>query len=81
MNENRYEVAVIGGGPAGSLCALRLAHFGRQPEGLRDFHVFHAASCPSEKAESEPFSLRLADFETSVIGEILQVSLPEKSYS
>ncbi len=57
----------------------RLAQYGRQPEGLRDFHVFHPASCPSDRTDSEPFTLRLADFETSVIGEILQVSLPERN--
>jgi hypothetical protein len=57
----------------------RLAGFGRQPAGLEDFHVFFPASCSSEKAGAEPFSLRLADFDTSVIGEILQVSLPERN--
>src|SRR5262249_36837849 len=59
--------------------AARLAQFGRQPAGLKDFHVFSPASCPSDKAGSEPFTLRLADFDTSVIAEVLQVSLPERN--
>jgi hypothetical protein len=57
----------------------RLASFGRQPEGLPDFHVFYPASCSSDKAGSETFSVRLADFDTSVIGELLQVSVPERN--
>jgi DNA helicase HerA-like ATPase len=59
--------------------AERLAHFGRRPGGLQDFHVFYPASCASEKKGGQPFTLRLADFETSVIGEILQVSLAERN--
>lgn len=59
--------------------ADRLAHFGLQPAGLDDFHVFCPASCASEQKNAEPFTLRLADFETNVIGEILQVSLPERN--
>jgi DNA helicase HerA-like ATPase len=56
-----------------------LARFGLEPAGLKDFHVFYPASCISDKAGSEPFTLRLADFDTSVIGELLQVSLPERN--
>ena len=41
--------------------------------------MFCPASCKSDKAASETFTLRLADFETSVIAEILQVSLPERN--
>src|SRR5262249_23956427 len=59
--------------------AERLAGFGRQPAGVKDFHVYYPASCTSDKAGSEPFTLRLADFDTSVIGEILQVTLPERN--
>src|SRR5262249_52267876 len=59
--------------------AGRLAPCGRPPQGLADFHVFYPASCVSDRAGSEPFSLRLADFDTSVIGEILQVSRPERN--
>ncbi len=59
--------------------AGRLAHFGRRPEGLPDFHVFYPVSCTSEKAGAEAFTLRLADYDTGVIGEILQVSVPERN--
>ncbi len=59
--------------------AARLAPFGRQPEGLQDFQVLYPASCKSDKPSSEPFTLRLADFDTAVIGEILQVTLPERN--
>src|SRR5213076_1708688 len=59
--------------------AETMARFGSPPEGLRDFHVFYPASCTSDKADAEPFTLQLADFDTSVIGEILQVSLPERN--
>jgi uncharacterized protein len=57
----------------------RLARYGRQPEPLKDFHVFHPASCTSDKAGSQTFTLRLADFETSVIAELLQTSVPERN--
>src|SRR6202011_4177317 len=39
----------------------------------------YPASCTNEKTGSEPFTLRLADFDTNVIGEILQVSIPERN--
>jgi hypothetical protein len=57
----------------------RLAQFGRRPEGLADFHVLYPASCASDKPGSEPFTLRLADFDTAVIAEILQVSMSERN--
>jgi hypothetical protein len=56
-----------------------LARFGREPAGIPNFHVLHPASCASDRADSQPFSLRLADFETSVIAEILQTTLPERN--
>ncbi len=59
--------------------AERLEHFGLQPEGLPDFQVYYPASCTIDKAGADAFTLRLADFETSVIGEILQVSVPERN--
>lgn len=59
--------------------AERLGRFGLKPQGLRDFHVYYPASCNSDKAGSQPFTLRLGDFDTSVIGEILQVTLPERN--
>ncbi len=57
----------------------RLEQFGRSPEGISDFTVYYPASCGSDKENAEAFALRLADFETPVIGEILQVSTPERN--
>ena len=34
-----------------------LSRFGKSPAGLRDFHVSYPASCGSERAGSEPFTL------------------------
>jgi hypothetical protein len=65
--------------PAEDRLAAGLARFGRQPEGLKDFQVLYPASCVSDKAGAEPFTLRLADFDAGVIGEILQVTLPERN--
>jgi hypothetical protein len=59
--------------------ARRLAHFGLQPAGLTNFQAFFPASCASDKVGAEPFTLRVADFDTSVIGELLQVSAPERN--
>jgi hypothetical protein len=59
--------------------AARLAAFGRRPAGLEDFHVFYPAGCAGDRQDGEPFTLRLADFETTVIGEMLQVSMPERN--
>jgi hypothetical protein len=59
--------------------APQLARFGRRPEGLSDFQVLYPASCASDKVGSEPFTLRLADFDAGVIGEILQVNIPERN--
>jgi DNA helicase HerA-like ATPase len=56
-----------------------LKHLGREPAGLDDFHVFYPASCTSDKPGGEAFTLRLADFDPGVIGEILQVSVPERN--
>jgi DNA helicase HerA-like ATPase len=57
----------------------RLARFGRRPAGLADFHVLHPASCASERADSKPFTLRVADFDTGVTAEVLQTTLPERN--
>ena len=57
----------------------KLQHFGRKPAGVKDFQVFYPASCSSEGDHSEPFILRLADFESSVIAEILQATIPERN--
>src|SRR5437764_325176 len=73
--EGAYTQRALASDEAGM--AERLARFGRSPEGLPDFHVFHPASCASDRETSEAFTLRLADFDTNVIGEMLQVTLPE----
>jgi hypothetical protein len=59
--------------------AARLERLGLQPAGLTDFQVYCPASCSSDKAGSETFTLRLADFDTDVVGELLQVSVPERN--
>ena len=56
-----------------------LARFGRQPCGLDNFHVVHPVSCASSRQDSVPFALRLADFESSIIGELLQTTLAERN--
>jgi hypothetical protein len=67
-------------GPSSEQSLLKkLTHFGKSPSGLTDFHVFHPASCASEAKSSQPFSLRLADFEPSVIAEILQTTISERN--
>jgi uncharacterized protein len=57
----------------------KLAAFERTPRGIADFEVYFPISCASDRANSRPFTLRLADFETSVIAEILQTTLPERN--
>jgi DNA helicase HerA-like ATPase len=61
--------------------ARKLAHFGKNPAGVADFQVYHPAGCDGDGdgAASEPYTLRLADFEVNVIGEILQVNTPERN--
>jgi DNA helicase HerA-like ATPase len=67
-------------GPLGETSLLRrLTHFEKAPGGVADFQVFHPASCTSERPSSEPFTLRLADFETSVIAELLQTTVAERN--
>jgi uncharacterized protein len=56
-----------------------LARFDRHPAGLSDFRVLHPASCTSERPDSQPFTLRLADFETGVVTELLQATQPERN--
>jgi hypothetical protein len=57
----------------------QLARFGRQPRGLGDFHVYHPVSCPSDRPGSQAFTLRMADFDSSITGELLQASLGERN--
>lgn len=56
-----------------------LARFGRRPQGLADFHVLHPASCASDRPDSKPFTLRLADFEVPVVTELIQATMPERN--
>src|SRR5262249_14681819 len=57
----------------------KLTHYGKSPAGVANFKVYHPASCASERDSSEPFTLRLADFETGVIAEILQATVSERN--
>lgn len=57
----------------------KLQQFGLKPGGLSDFRVAFPVSCTSAREDSTPFTLRLADFETGVIAEILQTTLPERN--
>jgi DNA helicase HerA-like ATPase len=57
----------------------KLIHYAKEPRGVNDFQVYHPASCASERKGSEPFTLRLADFESSIIAEILQASVAERN--
>lgn len=53
--------------------------FDRLPEGLADFGVYYPVCCPGEHPPAAPLALRLADFDTPVIGEILQVTMAERN--
>ena len=59
--------------------AESLAPFHRTPEGVSNFKVLHPASCASERKEREAFTLRLADFETPVVTELIQATLSERN--
>jgi len=56
-----------------------LARHGRKPQGIKDFDVIHPASCASERPDSRPFTLRLADFDTPVVTELIQATKPERN--
>ncbi len=59
--------------------AERLAVFGRRPKGVEDFHVYHPVSCTSDRDDSRAFTLRVADFDTSVTAELIQASMGERN--
>jgi DNA helicase HerA-like ATPase len=59
--------------------AAALARFDRVPAGVPDFRVLHPASCASERPDSKPFTLRLADFEVPVVTELIQATMPERN--
>lgn len=56
-----------------------LDRFGRQPEGLPDFQVYYPVSCNSSRNDAHAFALRLSDFESSIIGELIQTTLAERN--
>src|SRR5262249_2541037 len=56
-----------------------LQRFGREPQGLADFSVYHPVTCSSRRADSKAFALRLADFESSVVGELMQTTMAERN--
>jgi DNA helicase HerA-like ATPase len=56
-----------------------LTRFGKQPRGLSDLHVYYPVSCPSDRVGSQPFTLRMADFDSSVTAELLQATLAERN--
>jgi hypothetical protein len=56
-----------------------LPRFGRAPKGLADFHVYYPVSCASDRQGSQPFTLRIADFDSSITAELLQVTLGERN--
>jgi uncharacterized protein len=57
----------------------KLARFGRLPQGLTDLHVYFPVSCSSEQQGSTPFTLRMADFDTSIMTELLQTTMGERN--
>jgi hypothetical protein len=62
-----------------SVLLKKLLSYNKQAAGVADFHVYYPVSCASEGTKSEPFTLRLADFEADVIGEILQTTIAERN--
>jgi len=67
-------------GPSGDQSLLKkLIHFAKEARGVKDFQVYHPASCASERANSQPFTLRLADFDSGIIADILQTSVAERN--
>jgi DNA helicase HerA-like ATPase len=65
-------------GDTPDLAALLVRHR-RRPAGLADFRVIHPASCASERADSKAFTLRIADFDTAVVCELIQASMAERN--
>jgi DNA helicase HerA-like ATPase len=67
-------------GPSGDQSLLKkLVRFAKEGKGVKDFQVYHPASCASDRSDSEPFTLRLADFDSSLVAEILQTSIAERN--
>jgi hypothetical protein len=57
----------------------KLARFAREAKGVNGLQVYHPASCTSERSDSEPFTLRLADFDCGLVAEILQTTIAERN--
>jgi DNA helicase HerA-like ATPase len=55
------------------------ARLGRPPAGVQDFAVYHPVSCPGERADAEGLTLRLGDFNASVIAELIDASPAERN--
>lgn len=49
-----------------------LAHFGRSPAGLTDFHVYYPIAGESERPDAQPFTLHCADLDPLVLSEIIE---------
>ena len=64
---------------AGDAPAELLAKYGLRPGGLSNLRVIHPASSASERPDSKPFTLRLADFETAVVTELIQATRGERN--
>lgn len=60
MDANKYKVIIVGGGPAGSLTALSLAHL--RPELAGEILLFEAKGFPREKVCGGGVSGRVTDF-------------------
>ena len=65
--------------PAEPQYETMLAKHGLRPGGLADLRVIHPASSASERPDSKPFTLRLADFESAVVTELLQATRGERN--
>src|SRR5205823_14870788 len=73
------EYVALDGGSSEENLHTTLVKFNRPPAGVSDFHLFHPASCASERHDSKPFTLRLADFETNIVVELIQATMPERN--
>lgn len=51
----------------------------RPAVGVKDFAVYHPASCPGEREGAQGLTLRLGDFHASVIAELIEASAAERN--
>jgi hypothetical protein len=56
-----------------------LARFGVKPKGLPDIRVYYPVSCTSDREGSQAFTLRVADFDSSITAELLQTTMGERN--